>query len=130
MSVQGGCFCGAVRYTASGEVSHETNCHCSICRRTSAAPFVSWFTVPAESFQFTSGEPTRFKSSEHGTRTFCPSCETHLTFQSAQDRSELDVTICSLDAPETLLPCDHTRTSARLGWVATDGLPSYEETRP
>jgi hypothetical protein len=22
---------------------NETNCHCSICRRTTGAPFVAWF---------------------------------------------------------------------------------------
>lgn len=34
--LKGGCFCGAVRYEAEGEPFHETNCHCSICRRTRA----------------------------------------------------------------------------------------------
>jgi hypothetical protein len=41
----GGCFCGAIRYEVAGAPFHETNCHCSICRRTAGAAFVTWFSV-------------------------------------------------------------------------------------
>ena len=41
----GGCFCGAIRYEARGTPFHESNCHCSICRRTTGAPFVTWFAA-------------------------------------------------------------------------------------
>jgi len=36
----GGCFCGAIRYEADGAPFRETNCHCSICHRTTGAPFL------------------------------------------------------------------------------------------
>ena len=32
--LQGGCFCGRIRYEVTGTPFNETNCHCSICRRT------------------------------------------------------------------------------------------------
>jgi hypothetical protein len=129
--LQGHCFCGAIRYEAGDSPSLETNCHCSICRRTSGAPFVAWFTVPAAEFRFTRGTPASFKSSEHGTRTFCPRCGTPLTFQSTRYPTEIDVTTCSLEDPERLPPKDHTRTSSKLSWVKlADNLPVYTETRP
>lgn len=129
--LKGHCFCGAVRYEASGQPSLETNCHCSICRRVSGAPFVAWFTVPAAAFRFVSGQPTSFKSSEHGTRTFCSRCGTPLTFQSARHPAEIDVTICSLENPDSLPPKDHTRTSSRVSWIRlADNLPVYAEARP
>ena len=31
--LQGGCFCGRIRYEVTGTPFNETNCHCSICRR-------------------------------------------------------------------------------------------------
>jgi hypothetical protein len=128
--IEGGCFCGFMRYRAGSSPSHETNCHCSICRRTSGAPFVTWFTVPHSEFIFTDGEPSSFRSSEHGTRTFCPRCGTPLTFRSAHSPAEIDVTACSLDNPERLPPKDHTRTSSRLSWVKLgDQLPSFPEAR-
>lgn len=130
MTIEGGCFCGFVRYRVDGPVSHETNCHCSICRRTSAAPFVTWFTVRHGDFAVTAGQPASFRSSEHGTRTFCPRCGTPLTFRSAHAPEELDVTTCSLDEPERLPPKDHTRTSAKLSWVELgERLPSFHEAR-
>lgn len=128
--MRGRCFCGFVRYEAEGIPSQETNCHCSICRRTSGAPFVAWFTVPVDGFTFISGEPASFRSSEHGTRTFCPRCGTPLTFRSSRYPDEIDVTICSLEQPDRLPPKDHTRTSAKVSWVTlNDGLPVFPEER-
>ena len=128
--LDGGCFCGFVRYQVRGTPVDETNCHCSICRRTTGAPFVTWFTIPTAEFSFTAGDPVRFRSSEHGTRTFCPRCGTQLTFQSSRAAAEVDVTTCSLDRPERVPPRDHTRTSARLPWIELpDGLPRFAEGR-
>ncbi len=45
--LRGGCFCGNIRYEAVGTPFNETNCHCSICRRTTGAPFVTWFSNQA-----------------------------------------------------------------------------------
>jgi len=60
--LKGGCFCGRIRYETTAAPFHETNCHCSICRRTSGAPFVTWFSVPRSEFRLVSGEPARFES--------------------------------------------------------------------
>lgn len=128
--IEGGCFCGFVRYRAGGVPGHETNCHCSICRRVHAAPFVAWVTVPAAQFAFTAGAPRRFASSQHGQRTFCPRCGTPLTFQSSQAPDEIDLATGSLDDPEAHPPRDHTRTSAKLSWVSLgDDLPRFPEER-
>ena len=125
-ALRGGCFCGAVRYEADAAVDHETLCHCSICRRTSGAPMVAWFSVPRSALVFTAGTPVYFSSSDHGTRGFCSRCGTPLTFASTHLPNELDVTTCSLDAPERVPPRDHTQTSAQLPWLALgDALPRY-----
>lgn len=127
---KGGCFCGAIRYEVSGVPSSETNCHCSICRRTSGAAFVTWFTVPSESLRIVSGVPSSFQSSDHGVRTFCSRCGTPLTFKSAKSPTEVDVTTCSLDNPERLSPKDHTWQSSKLPWVRLcDDLPLYAQAR-
>lgn len=129
--IGGGCLCGFVRYEAEGAPSHETCCHCSICRRASGAPFVAWFTVPAAGYRLVAGEPATFRSSAHGTRTFCPRCGTPLTFASTRLPDEVDVTTCSLDDPERAPPRDHTRVASRLAWVELgDALPAHREERP
>lgn len=129
--MRGGCFCGFVRYEADGPAGNETVCHCSICRRTSAAPIVAWVTVPAASFRLLAGAPNSFRSSDHGSRTFCPRCGTPLTFSSSRFPDEVDVTTCSLEAPAAYPPRDHTWTSASLPWVKLcDGLPAFARARP
>lgn len=124
--IEGGCYCRRMRYRVTGTPSHETNCHCSICRRTSAAPFVAWFTVAESEFRFTAGKPAEFHSTAHGTRTFCPDCGTPLTFRTSRSPGEVDVTVCSLDDPERMPPRDHTHVASRLSWVKLgDGLPQF-----
>jgi hypothetical protein len=126
----GGCFCGRVRYEATGKPFSETNCHCSICRRTTGAPLVTWFSVRPSAFRFVSGEPTRFRSSDHGTRSFCPHCGTQLTFQSTTSPDEIDVTTSSLDDPEAVPPRDHIFTRSRVSWLRIgDGLPQFLQAR-
>jgi hypothetical protein len=130
MEVEGGCFCGDIRYRVSGPISHETCCHCSICRRSSGAPFVAWFTVPRSAVELTNGSPTEIRSSDHGKRSFCSRCGTPLLFSSSHHPDEIDVTTCSLDAPERIPPIDHTHTRSRLSWVEVDPTrPSFAEER-
>ena len=39
-SMSGGCLCGAVRFTAA-PANHEVGaCHCSMCRKWTAGPFL------------------------------------------------------------------------------------------
>ena len=126
----GGCHCGQIRYRADAATSNETSCHCSICRLTTGAPFVAWFSVPRKAFQFTQGSPKRYSSSVQGRRSFCPNCGTQLTFEHVDFADEIDVTTCSLDDPERVPPKDHIHTSTRLSWVKlADRLPAFAEAR-
>lgn len=130
MAYTGGCFCGALRYQVSAEVSNATTCHCESCRRVAAAPAVSWFTVPLTGLQWLNGAPVEFQSSPGVTRSFCAACGTPLTYRSDQSPGEIDITLCSLDAPSALAPRDHTQTSGKLPWdVIGDGLPEYPRSR-
>jgi hypothetical protein len=127
----GACLCGRVRYEAGGTPFHLTVCHCSICRRASGAPLVAWFSVARGEFRIVSGRPRYFRSSVHGTRSFCTDCGSALTFEDDQFPGEIDVTICTLDQPESLPPRDHTWVRSRLPWIQlNDGLPQHPRARP
>ncbi len=126
----GGCFCGAIRYEAADRALNCTNCHCTMCRGTTGAPCVAWFTVQRDDFRYTRGAPTQFRSSAHATRTFCPTCGTQLTFSDISAPDEIDITICSLDSNTTVTPQDHTFTASQVPWLKlADGLPCYQRSR-
>lgn len=130
MKLDGGCYCGAVRYEVDGDVFHRTLCHCEDCRRVSAAPAMAWFSVLSEALRFTRGKPREFHSSTSVTRSFCADCGTALTYRNAAYPDETDVTTCSLDKPDAASPQDHTFAAFRLDWMHTsDTLPAYARTR-
>jgi hypothetical protein len=120
---------GAIRYEADGTPRDETNCHCSICRRTTGAPFVTWFSVQVAGFRIVTGQPARFNSTAKGTRSFCSRCGTQITFEHTDFPDLIDVTTASLDNPALVPPRDNIFTSSRLGWVGQDRLPDYRESR-
>ncbi|MDJ0706599.1 MAG: GFA family protein [Leptolyngbyaceae cyanobacterium MO_188.B28] len=127
--LRGSCYCGDIRYKVKGAPFHQTNCHCSICRRTTGAPYVTWFSVSRADFRFTAGQPNRFRSTQKGIRSFCPRCGTQLTFEH-EDQDEIDITTCSLEDPERVPPEDHIHTGSKPSWVAlSDGLPCHRESR-
>lgn len=126
----GGCYCGAIRYETSDATIHRAVCHCTICRRTSGAPCVAWLTVAADSYRLSHGRPTSFRSSPHGTRTFCSTCGTQLTFADDGLPAEIDVTTASLDDPALVPPQVHIFTGTAIPWlVLGDDLPRYIASR-
>ena len=126
----GGCFCGAIRYEAAGAASSQAICHCLMCRRTTGAPCVAWFTVARDQFRVLSGSPTHFRSSAHATRSFCPTCGTQLTFADDALPGEIDVTTCSLDAADQVPPRHHIFTDSQIAWLKlADGLPAFRQSR-
>jgi hypothetical protein len=125
---EGGCFCGHIRYSIQGQPLEVTHCHCSICRRVSGAPFVTWITVATANFSFTAAKPSSFQSSSQAERTFCNQCGTALTFSEIGRPHQIDVTVGSLDRPNDISPDEHIWVSSRLQWLhLQDGLPEYPQ---
>lgn len=126
----GGCLCGRIRYRAAGNPTQPSHCHCVTCRRASGAAFVSWATFTSADFAFVSGRPARYDSSDTAFRQFCPDCGTQLTFQLHHVPERIDVTLASLDRPETVVPLDHIWTRRQIPWIRlADGLPRFAEGR-
>jgi len=126
----GGCHCGALRYQAEGEPFERALCHCELCRRTTGAPAVAWFTVRESGFRLT-GEPVRYASSEHAERGFCGRCGTQITFRDAAYGDRIDITTASLDDPDAVPPAEQIWVRSRLGWMAdAHALPDDLERRP
>ncbi|NOX51554.1 MAG: GFA family protein [Gammaproteobacteria bacterium] len=115
---EGGCFCGEIRYRFEQPIITTVNCHCSMCRRTSGAPYVSWLVIPVEQFSYTLGQPKVLQSSTDGTRYFCHNCGTPVVCINATHPQWVDVTLGSLDDPEYFVPAQDVHDDTRLSWLA------------
>jgi hypothetical protein len=117
MTISGGCFCGALRFQIDAGEYLTANCHCTMCRRVHAAPYVTWLVVPVARFRYTAGEPNELRSSSDGSRYFCSRCGTHVACVNASHPDVIDVTLGSLDAPEAFAPALDAFADTRLPWV-------------
>lgn len=81
MKVEGGCYCGQVRYKAEGEPMMKGQCHCRECQYISGGAPNMLLAMPLAGFAYTKGTPKAFTRSDLErpvTREFCPNCGTHL----------------------------------------------------
>jgi hypothetical protein len=127
-TVQGACLCGAVRFEVGLPTLFCAHCHCSMCRRGHGAGYVTWFGVPHERFRVRAGEErlVRYRSSEHGTRTFCGTCGSTLFCESTNHPDWIDIVLANLEGPIDRAPESHFYFDDRAGWVAVaDGLPRF-----
>lgn len=115
--ITGGCYCGELRFRASGPTLHQANCHCGNCRRAAGAQAVAWITVRLSEFAWEKGEPKRYKTDTGASRMFCGACGTSLTYEHDDRPNEIDITIGSLDDPEHFPPSKDVFAEEKLSWV-------------
>lgn len=129
--IEGGCFCGAVRYRATQTPNHSMVCHCRTCRRVAGAPMVAWVTFARDAFAFVHGTPVLLRSSSPVERHFCSACGTPLSWRNVDaSGGEIDVTTCSLDAQDAFPPTHHSWVSYDVAWLQLgDELPTYATSR-
>lgn len=76
-TVSGRCLCGAVRFSFETATRDVGICHCGMCRRWAAGPFLALEHQGAVAFE--GGDKIGvYKSSEWGERAFCKACGTSL----------------------------------------------------
>lgn len=82
MSLEGGCYCGKLRYRTDGKAMMRAECHCRECQYLSGGGPNFFMVVSASGFSYSQGTPKTFTRSdlaEPVTREFCADCGTHIT---------------------------------------------------
>ncbi|MGB6534765.1 MAG: GFA family protein [Xanthobacteraceae bacterium] len=81
MKLQGGCYCGRLRYAAEGEPILRAQCHCRECQYISGGSVNMFMLMPPGGFSYTKGMPKQFTRTDLESavsREFCAECGTHI----------------------------------------------------
>jgi len=85
MKIEGGCYCGAIRYVAEGDAIFQGQCHCRECQYASGGHPNVVVGMPEATFSYGKGTPKEFRRPDLDnpvSRVFCPDCGTHLLTKS------------------------------------------------
>jgi len=102
MDLEGGCYCGAVRYQAKGDAIFSGQCHCRECQYISGGHPNVVMGMPAPGFTYTKGSPKGFSRSDIEnpvTREFCADCGTHLLTKTSKMPGAVLIKVGTLDDP-------------------------------
>ncbi|WP_095091506.1 GFA family protein [Mesorhizobium sophorae] len=105
----GGCLCGAVRFSVKGAPLRVGLCHCQDCRRASGSAF-NFFGVWPRSAYEGAGELRTFEG-----RSFCPDCGSRVA---SLRGDEAEISLGALDlAPGDIIPGYELWIGRREPWL-------------
>lgn len=102
MGIEGGCYCGELRYEATGEALFKGQCHCRECQYFSGGHPNPVMGVAEPGFRYTKGSPKGFRRgdlAEPVTREFCANCGTQILAKSPRMPGVLILKVGTLDDP-------------------------------
>lgn len=134
MSISGGCLCGAVSYSCSGESVMAGNCHCVDCKKSSGSGYAPSMFFPEASVAIL-GEvkyfSSRGKNGAEVSRGFCPNCGSQLFGKPSATAGLISIRAGTLDNANHYKPQLDIYTSHAVAWDAMDDkLPKFPEMPP
>ena len=103
MTIEGGCYCGALRYQIEGDPVFKGQCHCRECQYLSGGGPNYVMGVPEAGFAYTHGAPKPFRRSDLDnpvTRSFCSECGTHIASGASSMPGVVMLKVGTLDDPD------------------------------
>ena len=122
---EGGCACGAVRFTTRGAPLRVGLCHCLTCRKAHASAFNAFAIFRADQVEI-SGESASWESSPEYDRHFCATCGSGVF---GRDGEEIEVSLGSFDQPGLFEPQYELWIGRREPWVAALDVRQHEMNR-
>ena len=133
MDLEGGCYCGGVRYTTSGDPLFKGQCYCRECQYIAGGSPNVVMGMPEAGFAYTKGSAKEFRRGDLEnpvTREFCPDCGTHLLTKTSSLPGAVLLKVGTLDAPSVygspqmvIFTCDKQSYHQ-----LPDGVPAFERT--
>jgi hypothetical protein len=125
---EGGCACGAVRFTAPGEALRVGLCHCMDCRKGHASPFMA-FTVFRRSEVELTGDTGVCLSKPWYERRFCPECGARVAGIDTSS-NEIELPVGAFDEVGAFTPQYENWVIRREPWLLPLDVPQNPRDRP
>jgi hypothetical protein len=126
--MQGGCLCGAVRYSAVAEPAIVAVCHCRDCQKFTGSAFGFGIGVPQTAFKVQGALKTFTSPADSGkpiVRRFCPECGSSIAEEVSTLPGVLITNGGTLDDPTSITPTTEIYCERALPWVQLGGMQRF-----
>jgi len=113
----GQCFCGAVKYTVTGDPINVRACHCKDCQRLTGSAFFARALFPKAQVTIT-GQVAEFPSNDDVIRKFCPRCGSQLFVDRKSRPDAISISLGSFDNLDGILVPEHIWVSDKQAWYS------------
>jgi len=131
LTIQGACFCGAIKYQINAPLKDARSCHCSLCRKAFSAQASAYALVDPKAFQWTRGEQllTAYNSKSGAGLQFCSICGS--TLCGTYNGIIHGITLGCVDGDPGISLSMHIFVDSKAAWeVIPEGVPQYKELPP
>ena len=131
MKIEGGCYCGEIRYLSDGEPQASIQCHCRECQYITGGNPNVIMIMPLDEFKFLKGEPKEFKRNDLEkavTRLFCNNCGTAIGTKTPVRPNSIILTVGTFDNPSIFTPAVaiFTKDKQKFHYI-DDNIKSFEK---
>ena len=130
MKIEGGCYCGEVRYESNGDPMMQAQCHCRECQYITGGQPNMIVAVPKAEFSFIKGDPARFARPDLDnavSRIFCKTCGTALGTESPAMPAAMILKVGTMDDPSFYSPQIAIFTKDKLSFHhVADGVAAFD----
>ena len=133
-SLEGGCLCGAIRYTLSGPTLFVSQCACKDCQKATGTGHTTIVGIHRSQLELSAPPATYTNTGDTGgsvTRHFCGTCAGRLFTSGDLPGEFIMVQAGSLDDPSAVSPVNVIYMKDAVAWDFFDpALPKFEAMRP
>jgi len=127
-NIQGGCLCGAVRYSGDAEPALVAVCHCRDCQKFTGSAFGFLILAPKDALQFQGTLKTFRSLADSGQpilRHFCPECGSSVSEEPSIRPGFVLLNGGTLDDPNAIKPSMEIYCDRELPWVQLGDMQRF-----
>jgi hypothetical protein len=134
LELNGGCLCGAVRYSSTSAPAFIGICHCRDCQKYTGSAFAIMIGLPKTALNVQGTLKTFTKPGGSGkpiARHFCPECGSAITDEPSARPGTVVLNGGTLDDPSSVMPSVEIYCDRALPWVQLSGdMERFGQNRP